>query len=43
MDKQRLQLDEKGNLRHFLTIEGLNRAMLVELLDTAAWRSPPWV
>ena len=35
MDKQRLQLDEKGNLRHFLTIEGLNRAMLVELLDTA--------
>ncbi len=30
-----LQLDEQGRLRHFLTIEGLNRQILTEILDTA--------
>ena len=35
MDKTRIQLDEAGNLRHFLTIDGLKRALLVELMDTA--------
>lgn len=29
------QLDEKGNLRHFLTIEGLKRQQLVDILDMA--------
>ncbi|SDW62993.1 aspartate carbamoyltransferase catalytic subunit [Thiocapsa roseopersicina] len=29
------QLDGQGNLKHFLTIEGLSRALLVELLDRA--------
>jgi aspartate carbamoyltransferase catalytic subunit len=32
---QNIQLDEKGRLRHFLTIEGLKRDLLVEILDTA--------
>ena len=32
---QNLQLDDKGRLRHFLTIEGLSRALLTEILDTA--------
>ncbi len=31
----RLQLDEHGRLRHFLTIEGLPQALLLKLLDTA--------
>ena len=30
-----LQLDDKGNLRHFLTIEGLRRDLLIRILDTA--------
>lgn len=30
-----LQLDEQGRLRHFLTIEGLPRALLTQILDTA--------
>jgi aspartate carbamoyltransferase catalytic subunit len=30
-----LQVDEQGRLRHFLTIEGLSRPLLTELLDTA--------
>ena len=30
-----LQLNSAGKLRHFLTIEGLNRAILTEILDTA--------
>jgi len=30
-----LQLDEAGRLLHFLTIEGLSREMLIEILDTA--------
>ncbi|MEN8168429.1 MAG: aspartate carbamoyltransferase catalytic subunit [Pseudomonadota bacterium] len=29
-----LQLDKAGRLRHFLTIDGLNRAILTEILDT---------
>ena len=31
----RLQLNEHGRLRHFLTIEGLSRDLLVQILDTA--------
>lgn len=30
-----IQLDSSGRLHHFLTIEGLNRALLTEILDTA--------
>jgi len=30
-----LQLDDKSNLRHFLTIEGLSRSLLTRILDTA--------
>ena len=30
-----LQLNEHGRLRHFLTIEGLSRELLVQILDTA--------
>ena len=30
-----LQLDSNGNLKHFLTIEGLERALLQRILDTA--------
>ena len=30
-----LQLNEHGRLRHFLTIEGLNRELLLQILDTA--------
>jgi aspartate carbamoyltransferase catalytic subunit len=30
-----LQLDAEGRLLHFLTIDGLNRAMLIEILDAA--------
>lgn len=35
MMSRNLQLDEHGRLRHFLSIEGLKRALLVELLDLA--------
>ncbi|MDR2876635.1 MAG: aspartate carbamoyltransferase catalytic subunit [Chromatiales bacterium] len=35
MDKANIQLDGQGRLRHFLTIAGLKRQLLVELLDTA--------
>jgi aspartate carbamoyltransferase catalytic subunit len=31
----KLQLDEQGRLKHFLTIEGLDRATLLQILDTA--------
>lgn len=31
-----LQLNEQGRLKHFLTIEGLDKALLTEILDTAA-------
>ncbi len=30
-----IQLDDKGRLKHFLTIEGLKRELLTEILDTA--------
>ena len=30
-----LQIDAQGQLRHFLTIEGLPRELLIEILDTA--------
>ncbi|HHQ42774.1 MAG TPA: aspartate carbamoyltransferase catalytic subunit, partial [Chromatiales bacterium] len=30
-----LQVDERGRLRHFLTVEGLGRELLTEILDTA--------
>jgi len=30
-----LQLDEKGRLRHFLSIAGLSRELLTEIMDTA--------
>lgn len=30
-----IQLDSNGRLRHFLSIEGLNRALLTDILDTA--------
>ena len=30
-----IQLDEQGRLRHFLSIEGLKRSMLVDILDLA--------
>ena len=35
MMRDRVQLDEQGRLRHLLTIEGLKRELIVELLDTA--------
>ena len=35
MMSHNLQLDEQGRLRHFLSIEGLKRALLVDILDLA--------
>ena len=35
MSGANLQVDENGRLRHFLTVEGLHRGLLVEILDTA--------
>ena len=35
MQQRHLQLDNNKRLRHFLTIEGLKRDLLVEILDTA--------
>ncbi len=32
---QKLQLDAQGRLRHFLTIEGLDKALLTQMLDSA--------
>ncbi len=34
-DSKNLQLNEHGRLRHFLTIDGLSRELLTEILDTA--------
>lgn len=34
-DEAALQLDEKGNLRHLLTLKGLDKGLLIELLDDA--------
>ena len=35
MSEASLQLDEHGQLGHFLTVEGLERALLVSIMDTA--------
>lgn len=35
MSKRDIQFDQSGNLRHFLTIEGLPRQTLTDILDTA--------
>ena len=35
MNSRNLQLDEKGRLKRFLTIEGLDKALLLQILDTA--------
>ena len=35
MIQHNLQLDDQGRLRHLLTIEGLKRQQIVEILDTA--------
>jgi aspartate carbamoyltransferase catalytic subunit len=35
MIKPNLQLTEQGKLKHFLSIEGLNRSILTDILDTA--------
>jgi aspartate carbamoyltransferase catalytic subunit len=35
MSEPSLQLDEHGHLRHFLTVEGLERSLLVLIMDTA--------
>ncbi len=35
MDGHSLQLDAHGNLKHFLTTEGLGRGLLTEILDSA--------
>ncbi len=34
-NQSNIQLDAEGRLKHFLTIEGLNRELLTEILDTA--------
>lgn len=34
-ESPQLQLTEQGQLRHFLTIEGLSKTLLTEILDTA--------
>jgi aspartate carbamoyltransferase catalytic subunit len=35
MSESSLQLDEHGHLRHFLSVEGLDRSLLVSIMDTA--------
>jgi len=35
MGQGNIQLDQHGRLRHFLTVEGLQRSLLTEILDTA--------
>jgi len=34
-ESPQLQLTEQGQLRHFLTVEGLSKSLLTEILDTA--------
>jgi aspartate carbamoyltransferase catalytic subunit len=34
-DESALQIDHNGNLRHLLTLQGLDKALLVEILDDA--------
>ena len=35
MMRKNIQLDDQGRLKHLLTLEGLKRELLVEILDTA--------
>ncbi len=35
LETENLQLNSKGKLQHFLTIDGLSRTLLTEILDTA--------
>ncbi len=35
MSRNNLQIDSHGRLRHFLSVSGLNRQLLIEILDTA--------
>lgn len=35
MSRNNLQIDSNGRLRHFLSVSGLNRQLLIEILDTA--------
>ncbi len=35
MGQGNIQLDQHGRLRHFLTVEGLKRSLLTDILDTA--------
>jgi len=35
LSNKQLQLDANGRIRHFLTIDGLSKALLTEILDTA--------
>ncbi len=35
MRRTNIQLDKNNNLRHFLSVEGLNRQILTDILDTA--------
>jgi hypothetical protein len=34
-DEARLQLNDNGSLRHLLTLKGLDRSLLVDILDDA--------
>jgi aspartate carbamoyltransferase catalytic subunit len=41
-DEAALQLDAKGNLRHLLTLKGLDKGLLIEMLDEAErYLTPP--
>lgn len=35
MSQNNIQLDQHGQLKHFLTLDGLNKALLTQILDTA--------
>ncbi|MFB3089880.1 MAG: aspartate carbamoyltransferase catalytic subunit, partial [Gammaproteobacteria bacterium] len=35
MTGNNIQLDAKGRLKHFLTIEGIDRSLFIEILDYA--------
>lgn len=35
MSRNNLQVDSNGHLRHFLSVSGLNRQLLIDILDTA--------
>ena len=41
-DEAALQLDANGNLRHLLTLKGLDKALLTDILDDAeGYLTPP--